>query len=354
MKQVPSLLLSFSVLIACILTQNSEARTLASSASSSSVSTLLPRIVNSRGGGRRSKNIPPPVVEQPKGPLQSFIGTVKESRRHLAAAAAARCVSIFTMFPVDTIKTRLQMDMTNPFKLDGLYNGVGGSLIGQVPYGVLTFGSYEMYKKTFLNRFPNIEPVFVYAMAAICGDVTGSGWICPSEVIKQQTQAGMYTNTGAAVKGIFKKSGFGWFYEGYFGGLARDIPFRVAQLTSYELTKNFYLRLRQSKSKSDGKSKDGGDATSLSPIEAAACGALAGSFSAAITAPLDRIKTLLMTDSAAYGGSVASCLSKIYNEEGVAGLCQGMVPRVTYIAPSVVIFFIVYETVQQRLAEPAV
>jgi hypothetical protein len=100
MKQVPSLLLSFSVLIACILTQNSEARTLASSASSSSVSTLLPRIVNSRGGGRRSKNIPPPVVEQPKGPLQSFIGTVKESRRHLAAAAAARCVSIFTMFPV--------------------------------------------------------------------------------------------------------------------------------------------------------------------------------------------------------------------------------------------------------------
>jgi solute carrier family 25 S-adenosylmethionine transporter 26 len=213
-------------------------------------------------------------------------------------------------------------------------------------FSVLTFGSYEMYKKTLLERFPDVKPVFVYALAAICGDVTGSGWLCPSEVVKQQTQAGMYKNTSEAIKGIFKKRGIGGFYEGYFGGLARDIPFRVAQLTSYEVTKSFYLRLKQKNQKVSE------DVNSLSPVEAATCGAIAGSFSAAITAPLDRIKTLLMTDSAAYGGSVASCLSKIWKEEGVAGLCQGMVPRVTYIAPSVVIFFIVYEKVQQMYAEP--
>ena len=203
-----------------------------------------------------------------------------------------------------------------------------------------------MYKKTFLEKFPKVKPIFVYALAAICGDITGSGWLCPSEVVKQQTQAGMYASTGAAVRGIMKKKGFGGFYEGYFGGLARDIPFRVAQLTSYEITKNFYVRMKQK------NKKPSSDSNGLSPIEAATCGAIAGSFSAAITAPLDRIKTLLMTDSAAYGGSVKSCLSKIWREEGVSGLCQGMVPRVTYIAPSVVIFFIVYEQVQQRMAEP--
>ena len=212
-------------------------------------------------------------------------------------------------------------------------------------HSVLTFGSYEMYKKAFLAKFTNTKPVFLYALAAICGDVTGSGWLCPSEVVKQQTQGGMYPNTGAAVRGIMKKSGFRGFYEGYFGGLARDIPFRVAQLTSYELTKNFYLRLKKRRNDS-GESLD---AETLSPVEAATCGAVSGSFSAAITAPLDRIKTLLMTDSAAYGGNVVSCLSKIWKDEGLPGLCQGMVPRVTYIAPSVVIFFIVYEQVQQRL-----
>lgn len=201
-----------------------------------------------------------------------------------------------------------------------------------------------MYKKTLLENFPNIKPVFLYALAAICGDVTGSGWLCPSEVVKQQTQGGMYASTGEAVRGILKKRGFGGFYEGYFGELARDIPFRVAQLTSYEVTKNFYLRLKRRNQNGEE------DVDNLSAVEAATCGAVAGSFSAAITAPLDRIKTLLMTDSAAYGGNVASCLTKIWTEEGVAGLCKGMVPRVTYIAPSVVIFFIVYEKVQQRLS----
>jgi len=310
--------------------------------------------LSKRGGGKRiqNKNKNDSISkEKGQGPLQMFVNTVKESRRHLVAAAAARSVSIFVMFPIDTIKTRIQMELPNPFRLEGSFNGVGGSLIGQVPYGVLTFGSYELYKKTFLNKFPNTKPVLLYALAAICGDVTGSGWVCPSEVVKQKTQAGMYASTGDAIRSIWASKGFGGFYEGYFGGLARDIPFRVAQLTSYEVAKNFYLRIKKKNyAKNNMEEAD----LTLSPIETATCGAIAGTFSAGITAPLDRIKTLLMTDSAAYGGSVASCLSKIWKEEGVAGLCQGLVPRVTYIAPSVVVFFIVYEQVQQRLADPAI
>lgn len=44
------------------------------------------------------------VLEQKKTPIQLFIDTVKESRAHLAAAAAARTVSIFGMFPVGTLR----------------------------------------------------------------------------------------------------------------------------------------------------------------------------------------------------------------------------------------------------------
>jgi len=43
------------------------------------------------------------------GALQIFVSTIKEARRHLAAAAVARSVSIFAMFPVDTIKTRSKL-----------------------------------------------------------------------------------------------------------------------------------------------------------------------------------------------------------------------------------------------------
>jgi solute carrier family 25 S-adenosylmethionine transporter 26 len=213
-----------------------------------------------------------------------------------------------------------------------------------------------MYKKTLLNKFPNVKPVFMYAMAAIMGDLTGSGWLCPSEVVKQKMQAGMYKTTGEAVSSIWKNKGIVGLYEGYFGGIARDVPFRVAQLTTYELTKNFYLRIKarrhvEQQQLRRGKRTKDEDAPhlQLSPIEAAVCGAVAGSVSAAITSPLDRFKTLLMTDSAAYGGTVASCAAKIWKEEGLRGFATGVVPRVVYIAPSVVIFFIAYEQVQQRL-----
>lgn len=35
----------------------------------------------------------------------------------------------------DTIKTRIQMGQANAFNVNGLYKGVGGSLVGQTPYG---------------------------------------------------------------------------------------------------------------------------------------------------------------------------------------------------------------------------
>jgi solute carrier family 25 S-adenosylmethionine transporter 26 len=248
----------------------------------------------------------------------------------------------------------MQMDQANPFRLAGIFGGVGGSLAGQVPYGVLTFGSYEMYKKSLLSQFPEVKPIFMYALAAVMGDLTGSGWLCPSEVVKQRMQAGMHGSTKDAAVSIWRSKGLVGFYEGYFGGVARDVPFRVAQLTSYEMTKNLYLRLKgrkleEEKSKTRKRKSTAENRMELSSVEAAACGAICGTFSAAVTAPLDRIKTLLMTDSAAYGGSVASCASKIVREEGIRGLMTGVVPRVIYIAPSVVIFFVAYEQMQQRL-----
>jgi len=287
-----------------------------------------------RGGG---------INDSITGPVRAIVNTVKESKRHLTAAAVARCTSIFIMFPVDTIKTRTQMGQGNVLRLKGIYAGVGGSLIGQVPYGVLTFGSYEMYKEGLISKFPQVKPFFLYAVAAVLGDLTGSGWLCPSEVVKQRMQAGMYSSTGEAVRAIWAKSGIGGFYQGYTGALARDVPFRVAQLTSYEVTKNFYLGMK--------RARKGDDKVELSPGEAAICGAVSGTFSSAITCPLDRIKTLLMTNGEAYGGSVTSCVSKIWADEGISGFTQGLVPRVALIAPSVAIFFIVYENVQQRMKQ---
>jgi hypothetical protein len=436
---------------------------------------LLRTIASTTG---TTKDDGPPLKPFPQtlkddGPIKLFTQTIKDARRHLAAAGIARCISIFAMYPVDTIKVRndiipkfskcdgILLARTNAggacrenegiyrylvspmrnlhlisslfllfvcsniatlrsVKLDSNADGtsesltdrwnlqwrigiVGGTSPLRVSYvtlrvlgtalcrllsspiplyiyimivytshshycllfvprrhSVLTFGSYEMYKRTLMNKFPNVKPIFVYAAAAIMGDLTGSGWLCPSEVVKQKMQAGMFKTTGEAVSSIWKQKGLVGLYEGYFGGIARDVPFRVAQLTTYELTKNLYLRIKtrrfiaadeqkKQSSKQGKQTKNEQPDVQLTAVETAICGGVAGSFSAAITAPLDRFKTLLMTDSAAYGGNVASCAAQLWKKEGIRGFTTGVVPRVVYIAPSVVIFFIAYEQVQQRL-----
>lgn len=58
-------------------------------------------------------------------------------------------------YPLDTIKTRLHLGraLSVP-SLPDMYRGLGSSLVGQVPYGMLTFGTYEIYKTALLRRFP--------------------------------------------------------------------------------------------------------------------------------------------------------------------------------------------------------
>lgn len=197
-----------------------------------------------------------------------------------------------------------------------------------------------MYKSALLERFQDVKPIFIVALAAVLGDVTGSAWLFPSEVVKQKLQGGIYTQSGDAIRSIWTKRGLLGFYEGYLSALTRDVPFRVAQLTSYEYAKGTYLRIKQKRSKGNAE---------LSAAEAAMVGALSGTVAAFLTCPLDRFKTLLVTDSEKWGGTIVSCAAKVWQQDGPRGLLKGIVPRLAYITPSVAIFFVAYEFAQQQL-----
>lgn len=104
--------------------------------------TMVPVSTFPRGGGAAKITSTTPATASsttttisPAIILKSFLKTIADARSHLAAAAAARAVSIFSMYPVDTIKTRMQMKQGDAFRLSGLYKGCAGSLVGQVPYG---------------------------------------------------------------------------------------------------------------------------------------------------------------------------------------------------------------------------
>lgn len=71
---------------------------------------------------------------------RDFCQKVYDTRHYLLAGAVGRCVAVSVMFPVDTIKTRLQMygssccspsQWSQALRLP-IYNGVSSSLMGQV------------------------------------------------------------------------------------------------------------------------------------------------------------------------------------------------------------------------------
>ena len=53
--------------------------------------------------------------------LDVIVQTLNSAKKHLLSAAVARSISILGMYPVDTIKTRIQLEQANPFRPTALY-----------------------------------------------------------------------------------------------------------------------------------------------------------------------------------------------------------------------------------------
>lgn len=237
------------------------------------------------------------------------------------------------------------------------FNGVFGSLSGQIPYGMLTFGSYEVIKKKLINAFPAQRPEMLYFISAILGDLTGSLWLCPTEIVKQRVQSGMFTNSIVAAKSILADKGLMGLYTGYLSQITRDVPFRAIQLTSYEMVKKKWVDAYCQEAVLDDQGraqldKSGNPVIMMRPLhnhESMIIGSIAGTISAALTNPLDVLKTRTMTGTITAPTTVPqllrplASLAQIVEKEGLGAMLGGIGPRCVYVGPSCGLFFVVYE-----------
>lgn len=113
----------------------------------------------------------------------------------------------------------------------------------------------------------------------------------PVEVVKQRRQAGVLCSSLAVAKKALKRDGLPGLYRGGLATLAREVPFSLIQFPLWELFKAEVV-------KHEGRS--------TTPTESALCGALGGIVAAAMTTPLDVVKTRMMlnTDSREKASSV--------------------------------------------------
>ncbi|KAK5872887.1 hypothetical protein PBY51_013545 [Eleginops maclovinus] len=259
----------------------------------------------------------------------------------MAGGCAGMCVDL-TLFPLDTIKTRLQSQQgfSKAGGFRGVYAGVPSAAVGSFPNAAAFFVTYEC-TKSLLGAggglaAPQAAPV-THMMAASLGEVVACLIRVPTEVVKQRTQASPSSSTYNMLLATLREEGVRGLYRGYSSTVLREIPFSLVQFPLWEYLKTLWSR-RQGHT--------------LYSWQSAVCGAFAGAVAAFVTTPLDVAKTRIMlakAGSTAAGGNIPMVLCDVWRTRGLPGLFAGGIPRITFISVGGFIFLGAYEKVRSTL-----
>ncbi|CAN1344974.1 S-adenosylmethionine carrier 1, chloroplastic/mitochondrial [Linum perenne] len=161
-----------------------------------------------------------------------FLRTVFEG---VIAGGAAGVVVETALYPIDTIKTRLQAARGGgKIVWKGLYSGLAGNIAGVLPASALFVGVYEPVKQKLLQVVPENFSAFAHLTAGAIGGLAASFVRVPTEVVKQRMQTGQFSSAPSAVRLIVAKEGFKGLYAGFGAFLLRDLPFDALQFCIYE------------------------------------------------------------------------------------------------------------------------
>ncbi|KAF2483126.1 mitochondrial carrier domain-containing protein [Neohortaea acidophila] len=265
-----------------------------------------------------------------------------------AGGIAGTTVDI-SLFPLDTLKTRLQS--ASGFRaaggFRGVYAGVGSAIFGSAPGAALFFVSYEGIKRHFAHANAPLSgagQAGVHMLAASVGEVAACAVRVPTEVVKQRAQAGQFASSREALGFILRQRGTRgvvhvWreLYRGWGITVLREVPFTVIQFPLWEGMKKWALRRR-------GKMAYAGEVTGL---ESALFGSISGGIAAGLTTPLDVLKTRLML--AKERESVVAVTRRIWRDEGGRVFFSGIGPRTMWISIGGAVFLGSYQWASNML-----
>ncbi|RYO29056.1 hypothetical protein AA0111_g6223 [Alternaria arborescens] len=252
-----------------------------------------------------SKSAPPPQawVESPY--LRSLI----------AGGMAGTTVDL-SLYPLDTLKTRLQSasGFAAAGGFNGIYRGVGSAIVGSAPGAALFFITYDTIKRSFSQNVP----------ATIKYNAEGKPY--KEDVRDGGTEA--LVHMLAASAGEVAACARGWSIT-----IIREVPFTVIQFPLWEALKKWRMART-------GK-------TEVSGWEGGLLGSVAGAVAAGVTTPLDVLKTRMML--AREKQPMLTMLSTIMRESGPRAFFAGLGPRVGWISVGGAIFLGSYQWASNAL-----
>ncbi|KAI0198644.1 mitochondrial RNA-splicing protein MRS3 [Astrocystis sublimbata] len=273
--------------------------------------------------------------------------------QNMLAGAFAGIAEHTVMYPVDAIKTRMQiispsastaykgmiqstMRIASAEGVMNLWRGMSSVVVGAGPAHAVYFATYEAVKHVMGGNKTGVHHPLASATSGACATIASDALMNPFDVIKQRMQMQnsktMYRSMTDCARTIYKTEGISAFYISYPTTLSMTVPFTALQFLAYE---SISLSMNPTKS--------------YDPFTHCTAGAVAGGVAAALTTPMDVIKTMLQTRGTAsdpelrsVNGFVEGC-NLLYRREGIRGFFKGVRPRIVTTMPSTAICWSAYE-----------
>jgi len=278
----------------------------------------------------------------------SSSGSINMLMRAMAAGSAAGMTEHVFMFPIDTVKTRMQVEpraaipkqttsftaLTQIVRTEGLarlYRGAPLVAVGAIPSHALYFGMYEATRTILGATRTRHQPIHT-VVAAVAATMSHDIISTPIDVIKQRLQ--MKTSPLQSYWDGFLKIPLNQLFPSYPTAVMLNIPVVATNFVTYEtltlLTKTHITK-------------------ESNMMHHLVCGGTAGGLAGFLSTPLDVVKTRIQTDCKCGKRPIRCVIREVTRQEGFFGLWAGYGARTIYHIPSAAITWSIYELMKKAL-----
>ncbi|KAL8518665.1 hypothetical protein ACS0TY_009856 [Phlomoides rotata] len=285
--------------------------------------------------------------------------------KKIMLTSVSAMVAETTTFPIDLLKTRLQLHgesmqsvrPTSAFRMGfqiarndgflGMYKGLPPAIFRHMFYTPTRIVGYEHLRNTFVQS--SDHSLSFYSKAVIGG---ASGAIAqviasPADLIKVRMQADglissqgvqpRYTGLFDALTKIIHAEGFLGLWKGVSANVQRAFLVNMGELACYDHAKRFIIK--------NQICNDNIYAHTLSSI-------MSGLSATALSCPADVVKTRMMNQAAVEENKIKyrnsyDCLVRTVKIEGLRALWKGFLPTWARLGPWQFVFWVSYEKLRQ-------
>ncbi|KAG2401934.1 hypothetical protein LR48_Vigan09g104100 [Vigna angularis] len=287
-------------------------------------------------------------------------GGVDTAQTKILLTSFSAMVAETTTFPIDLIKTRLQLHgeslsssrPTRAYRVGlgivreqgvvGLYSGLSPAIIRHLFYTPIRIVGYEHLRSVVSadnGSFSIVGKAVVGGTSGVMAQIIAS----PADLVKVRMQAdGHRVNQGLqprysgpfdALNKIVRAEGFRGLWKGVFPNIQRAFLVNMGELACYDHAKQFVIRSRIA--------DDNVYAHTLASI-------VSGLAATSLSCPADVVKTRMMNQAAKKEGkylynSSYDCLVKTVKVEGIRALWKGFFPTWARLGPWQFVFWVTYE-----------